>query len=452
MNYIDYLESIKDKKIAVVGVGVSNKPLIKMLVDYGIKVSAFDKNSNKTDLVDELNSMGVETIFGDDYLEHFNHDIIFKSPGIRNDIPQFIDARTNGTIVTSEMEVFLDLCPCEIFAVTGSDGKTTTTTLIYELLKKQGYNCHLGGNIGKPLLPEISKIKESDKVVLELSSFQLMTITKSPHVSVITNLSPNHLDWHTGMEEYLEAKKNIFKHQNINDILITNADNDITKQLYNEAAGIVRQFSLTDNKSDLHIKNNAIYYGKTHIVDTIDILLPGVHNIENYMAAIGAVIDYVDTQTIKEVASTFSKIPHRIEFVRELNGVKYYNDSIASSPSRSIAGLKSFNQKVILIAGGYDKNLDYDVLGPVICEKVKKLVLVGKTSDKIKSSVLKCADNGFELPEIIKVLKFDEALFEAKNNAVSGDVIILSPASASFDMFDNFEHRGNVFKELVNKL
>ncbi len=452
MNYIDYFESIKDKKVAVVGIGVSNTPLIKMLVGYGVKVSAFDKNPNKIDLIDELNSLGVETFFGSDYLEHFDHDIIFKSPGIRDDIPQFKQAKEQGTIITSEMEVFLKLCPCEIFAVTGSDGKTTTTTLIYELMKTQGYNCHLGGNIGKPLLPEIANIKENDKVVLELSSFQLMTINKSPHISVITNLSPNHLDWHTGMDEYLESKKNIFKYQNNNDILVTNADNDITKQLYQEAPGMVRQFSRLDNKFDLCIKNDSIYYGEKHIVDMVDILLPGLHNVENYMAAIGAVIDYVDIETIRQVASTFSKIPHRIEFVRELNGVKYYNDSIASSPSRSIAGLKSFNQKVILIAGGYDKNLEYDVLGPVICEKVKKLVLVGKTSDKIKASVEKCAVNGSFLPEIVKVSKFDEAIFEAKDGAVSGDVVILSPASASFDMFDNFEHRGNVFKELVNKL
>ncbi len=452
MNYIEYFKSIKDKKIAVVGVGISNKPLIKMLVNYGIKVSAFDKNSGKTELIDELNSLGVETVFGDDYLEHFSHDIIFKSPGIRNDIPQLERARNSGAIVTSEMEVFLDLCPCEIFAVTGSDGKTTTTTLIYELLKAQGYNCHLGGNIGKPLLPEISNINEKDKVVLELSSFQLMTISKSPHISVITNLSPNHLDWHIDMDEYLKSKKNIFKFQNKNDILVTNADNDITKHLYSEACGNVRQFSRFNDETTLHLKDNAIYYADTKIVDTVDILLPGVHNVENYMAAIGAVIDYVEIDTIRQVAATFAKIPHRIEFIRELDGVKYYNDSIASSPSRSIAGLKSFNQKVIMIAGGYDKNLDYDVLGPVICDKVKKLVLVGKTSDKIKASVEKCVQKSFDIPQIVKVTEFDKALYEAKNNAVKGDIIILSPASASFDMFENFEHRGNVFKELVNNL
>jgi len=452
VNYTAYFESIKDKKVAVVGIGVSNKPLIQMLVSYGIKVSAFDKNSDKTELINELNSMGVDTVFGDDYLEHFQHDIIFKSPGIRDDIPQFVEASKNGCIITSEMEVFFDLCPCEIFAVTGSDGKTTTTTLIYELLKAQGYKCHLGGNIGNPLLPDIANISENDKVVVELSSFQLKTIKKSPHICVITNLSPNHLDWHTDMNEYLECKKNIFKFQTKDDIFVTNADNEITCELFREAIGSVRHFSRFKNDTSLKVINDAIYYKDKKIVDTVDILLPGVHNVENYMAAIGAVIDYVDIDTIKGVASTFGKIPHRIEFIRELNGVKYYNDSIASSPTRSIAGLNSFKNKVIMIAGGYDKNLNYDVLGPVICNKVKKLVLVGKTSDKIEASVKKSAEYNESELEIIKVNEFEKALCEAKKSAITGDIIILSPASASFDMFENFEHRGNVFKDLVNNL
>ncbi|MBO5453789.1 MAG: UDP-N-acetylmuramoyl-L-alanine--D-glutamate ligase [Clostridia bacterium] len=452
MNYIDYFESIKNKTIAVVGIGVSNKPLIQMLLSYGIKVSAFDKNAEKKDLIAELNSMGVETVFGDDYLEHFNHDIIFKSPGIRDDIPQFIEAKAKGSIVTSEMEVFFELCPCEIFAVTGSDGKTTTTTLIYEILNEQGYKCHLGGNIGKPLLPEIANISKEDKVILELSSFQLKTIKKSPHISVITNLSPNHLDWHKDMDEYLDSKKNIFRFQNESDFFVTNADNEITRELYSEARGKVRNFSRLRGDTDLHLDDGCIYYGDSKIVDTVEILLPGVHNVENYMAAIGAVIDYVEIDTIRKVATTFAKIPHRIEFIRELSGVKYYNDSIASSPTRSIAGLKSFKNKVILIAGGYDKNLDYDILGPVICEKVKKLVLVGKTSDKIEASTKKCKNYNSDDLEIIKCSAFDEALYCAKNGAKPGDIIILSPASASFDMFDNFEQRGNVFKDLVNGL
>ena len=449
MDYKTYFENLKDKKVAVLGIGVSNTPLIKMLVKYGAKVTACDLKKTEKEIPEEIKNIGVEFALGESYLDNLDHDVIFKSPGIRCDVPQLIKAVQNGSVLTSEMEVFFDLCPAPIFAITGSDGKTTTTTLTYEILKAEGYTCHLGGNIGKPLLPEIENIKATDKVVVELSSFQLHTMKKSPHCAVITNLAPNHLDWHIDMDEYIESKKNIYKFQNSGDRLVTNADNDITKIIADENTKSLT-FSRKTVDSDIYLEDGFICYKGEKILDIDTILLPGEHNIENYMAAIGAVYEDVSIESIRYVAENFAKIPHRIEFIREYNGVKFYNDSIASSPSRSIAGLKSFDRKVIMIAGGYDKKIPYDCIGEIINDKVKKLVLCGATSPKIEAAV-KNADNYNNLP-IVTVSEFKDILNEALKDAETGDIVILSPASASFDLFKNFEERGNVFKDMVNAL
>lgn len=453
MTCSEYLNGLSGKRIAVVGIGVSNTPLIRLLVKYNAAVTACDKkDSLGVPLENELKSLGVELNLGAGYLDAFDHDIIFRSPGIRDDIPQFKEAEKKGSIVTSEMEVFFDLCPAKIFAVTGSDGKTTTTTLIHELLKTEGYKVRLGGNIGKPLLPEIEEITEDEMIVLELSSFQLQSMRKSADVAVITNLAPNHLDWHTGMEEYVEAKKNIYKYQNEAQKLITNADNEITSKITSGASGKTMMFSRERTDTDIYSDGSAIYVSGERVVDTDKILLPGVHNVENYMAAAGAVYEYVSADTIRKVASTFSKIPHRIEFTRELGGVKYYNDSIASSPSRAIAGLNSFDRRVIMLAGGYDKKIPFDVLGPVISDKVKKLILMGKTADKIEAAVKSAENYNPSLTEILHVSSLEEAVKTAHGIAAEGDIVILCPACASFDMFKNFEERGNMFKELVNNL
>ncbi len=453
MNCKEYLKSLNGKKIAVVGIGVSNTPLIKLLVKYNAIVTACDKKEVLDDtLTNELKALGIKLNLGERYLDSFDHDIIFRSPGIRDDIPQFKEAAKKGAVITSEMEVFFNLCPAKIFAVTGSDGKTTTTTLVSELLKEAGYKVRLGGNIGKPLLPEIEEITEDEMIVLELSSFQLQSMRKSAHTSVITNLAPNHLDWHTGMDEYVEAKKNIYKHQSENDILITNADNDVTSKLIGEAKGKAITFSRKRTDTDIYSDGNAIYAFGEKIVETDKILLPGVHNVENYMAAIGAVYSLVTKDTIRKVAATFSKIPHRIEFTREIDGVKYYNDSIASSPSRAIAGLNSFDRRVIMIAGGYDKKIPFDVLGPVVSDKVKTLILMGKTADKIEAAVKAAQNYNPSLLGILRAESLEDAVNKAKDAAKSGDIVILCPACASFDMFKNFEERGNMFKELVNRL
>ncbi|MBR2916856.1 MAG: UDP-N-acetylmuramoyl-L-alanine--D-glutamate ligase, partial [Clostridia bacterium] len=400
----------------------------------------------------------VNFVLGEDYLKQIPKDIeyIFKTPGIRYDIPEILERTKNGAKLSSEMDLFFELCPAPIIAVTGSDGKTTTTTLISELLKKEGYSCHLGGNIGVPLVDKTDEMKENDKVVLELSSFQLHTIKKSPKIAVITNVTPNHLDWHTDLIEYETAKKNIFLNQDSDGITILNYDNEVTRNFAKETKNHIF-FSRKNNLDNgiCLIENNIVLKENGTIKETIldinKIKIPGMHNVENYMAAIAATLGMVSLETIEYVAKNFGGVPHRIEFVREIDGVKYYNDSIASTPARTTAGLISFeNASIVLIAGGYDKKIPFDGYGKVLNERVKKIVLVGATSEKIEADILK-SDNYNNLP-IYKATAFEEAVCKAKEVAEEGDIVILSPACASFDLFKNFEERGNVFKDIVNNL
>lgn len=449
MTIDEFKSKITGKKAAVVGIGVSNLPLIDFLLSCGAEVIACDKKDRGefADIADTLESKGVILKLGSNYLNNLDVDVIFKSPGIRPDIAEFEEARKSGAVIASEMELFFELCPCEIIAVTGSDGKTTTTTLIGEMLKKEGYTCHIGGNIGKPLVAEVGTMKATDKVILELSSFQLFTMRKSPKVAVVTNISPNHLDWHKGYEEYIEAKENIMKYQGSEDLLVVNAANDITNEIGRCAKGKLRTFS---SKSDATVclKNDIIYFEDEKVISSKDIIIPGAHNVENYMTAIAAVKDYVSNETIEYVARNFGGVEHRIEFVREVNGVNFYNDSIASSPTRTMAALNSFEQKIILIAGGYDKKIPFDELGIKINEKVKELVLVGHTAQKIKSAV----ESGGNQTNITVCDEFEKAVFEAYSKAKPGDIVILSPACASFDLFKNFMIRGETFKKIVNNI
>ncbi len=457
-----FKKDVKNKKVAVMGIGISNIPLIKYLVSFGVDITAFDKSSEEklADAFTQLEGLPVKYSIGSDYLSKLNgFDLIFRTPGMRPDLPELVQAVNNGAELTSEMEVFLKLCPAQVFAVTGSDGKTTTTTLIYKILSEEGYNCWLGGNIGIPLLSKIDEVAETDKVVLELSSFQLMTIRDCPSVAVVTNLSPNHLDVHKSLQEYIDAKKNIFIYQKENGKLVLNYDNEITKSFNYEARGEHVYFSRLSNLEEGVVYQDGMIMVKkgnksTVIVEGDKIKIPGVHNIENYMAATAATIDYVKPETIAKIATTFNGVEHRIELVRELNGIKFYNSSIDSSPSRTIAALKTFKNKVILIAGGKDKGIPYDSIGEIIAEKVKCLLLIGATASRIEEAYknyLQQRDIDNEI-EIIHCDNYEEVVKEAYGQAKSGDCIILSPASTSFDMFKNFEHRGNVFKELVNKL
>ncbi|ACL76077.1 UDP-N-acetylmuramoyl-L-alanine--D-glutamate ligase [Ruminiclostridium cellulolyticum] len=457
-----FKKDVKNKRVAVMGIGVSNIPLIKYLVSFGVDVTAFDKSTEEklTDAFNELKGLPVKYSLGPDYLSRLNgFDMIFRTPGMRPDLPELVEAVANGAELTSEMEVFLKLCPAQVFAVTGSDGKTTTTTLIYKTLSEEGFKCWLGGNIGTPLLSKIDDVAETDKVILELSSFQLMTIKDCPSVAVITNISPNHLDVHKSLQEYIDAKKNIFINQNENDKLVLNFDNEITKSFNYEARGEYVYFSRLNNINEgVVYQNGRIIVKKensiTEIIEGDKIKIPGVHNIENYMAATAATIDYVKPETIARIASSFNGVEHRIELVRELNGVKFYNSSIDSSPSRTIAALKTFKDKVILIAGGKDKGIPYDSMGEIITEKVKCLLLIGATASRIEEAYKNYLQQR-DLENDIKIIHCDtyqEVVQKAHAEAEQGDCIILSPASTSFDMFKNFEHRGNVFKELVNNL
>ena len=446
-----FKKNILGKKVILLGVGVSNKPLIKQLISYGAEVICCDKNTAlESEFFDEMN-LGAKFRLGDDYLNDLDADIIFKTPGIRGDIPELLEAEARGVTVTSEMEMFFKLCPCKIIGITGSDGKTTTTTLIYNILTENEKVCHLGGNIGKPLLPEIENIEEGEIAVVELSSFQLMSMKCSPDVAVITNISPNHLDVHKSLEEYINAKKNIFLHQNKSGLLVLNAKNEITASFAEEANGEVVFFGGED--SGVYLKDDNIYYDGKHIISKDDIALPGDHNVENYMAAIAAVGKKTSSEAIKRVANNFTGVEHRIEFVREIDGVRFYNDSIASTPTRAKAGLYAFDKKVILIAGGYDKKIPFDDFGEDIKNRVKRLYLFGATAPKIKEAVLNAYGEGRRtIPIITQYTTLETIVKESYMAAEAGDVVLLSPGCASFDMFKNFEERGKKFKECVRRL
>ncbi len=459
MDCKQFFEQIKGKKIAMCGIGVSNTPLILNFLSKGAKVYACDRRTREMigDMADTLEAAGAELCLGDGYLNDLEVDIIFRTPGMSFNLPELEAARKRGIAVTSEMEVFFDLCPATLFAITGSDGKTTTTTLIAKMLEAEGKKVFVGGNIGKPLLPEIENITADDFVVVELSSFQLISMRKSPDVAVVTNLAPNHLDVHKDMEEYIDAKKNIILHQNAFSRTVLNQDNDITVDFKKYVRGQSLSFSMEkplkngawlEEDGTIHMSYRGI---DAPIMHRDDIAILGDHNVENYLAAITAVWSFAGMDSIKKVAKEFMGVEHRIEFVREVNGVKYYNDSIASSPTRTIAGLKAFSKKVHLIAGGYDKHIPYEPLVPYILEKVEKLYLCGATADKIEKAVRNDKNyNG--VPEIIRVENVEAAVKKAHEIAKAGDVVTLSPASASFDAYPNFVARGNHFKELVNKL
>ena len=464
---------IKNGIVTVIGIGVSNRPLIDYLLKKGARITARDKKDYDSLMPysGELEKMGVKLILGGNYLDSINEDVIFRAPGIRPDLPQISEAIKNGALLTSEMELFFELSPAKILAITGSDGKTTTTTLTYKLLeeelKKKGKGrAWVGGNIGAPLLPYVDEMTEEDFAVLELSSFQLFTMRRSPNRAIITNVTPNHLDWHRDMDEYIEAKCNICRHFPISHITV-NSENDVTAEIGRNSDIQTTFFSsknidyskithLKENASAIYEKDGFITYsdGKTEekILRTEDIKLPGRHNVENYMAAISITRGLVSNETIERIAKSFGGVAHRLEFVRELGGVKYYNSSIDSSPTRTAAALSALSEKPIIICGGYDKLIPFEPLAEALCKKAKTVILTGATAKKIKAALLSCPlFDGDKLP-IIEKADFEEAVKAAANAARKGDTVLLSPACASFDAFPNFEIRGNRFKEIVNSL
>ena len=456
-----FLKSLSGKRIALCGIGRSNLPLISLFKKYGAVITACDRRTEEQlgDMAQQAKDAGAKLSLGDSYLSHLDVDIVFRTPGMRYYMDELSDMRNRGIAVTSEMEVFFDLCPCKIIAVTGSDGKTTTTTVISEMLKADGKTVHLGGNIGKPLLPEIETISPDDYAVVELSSFQLISMRNSPDIAVVTNLAPNHLDVHKDMQEYIDSKKNIVLHQNAFSKSVLNLDNDISNSFSDDVRGRLLKFSRRQSVENgaYMSENGDIFYAENgaeiFVMNKNDIKIPGLHNVENYLAAICAVWGEVSKDSIVKVAKEFGGVAHRNEFVREIDGVKYYNDSIASSPTRTALGtLSLYDEKIIVILGGYDKHLDYMELGELIVKKVKTAVIMGATGPKIEKAIREAKEYSENNPKIIRVENMEQAVAAAKANAVPGDIVSMSPASASFDLYKNFEERGEHFKKIVNSL
>ena len=447
-----YTDSFKGKKVGFIGCGISNMPILELFAEAGIAVTVRNKKEAPEN-ASRLAALGVKTITGLGYLDDIDENILFLSPAVRADLPELITAKNNGTRLTSETEEFFKLCRAllpkvKIIAVTGSDGKTTTTTLIAKVLAASGKRIHLGGNIGVNLLAELDSIKDGDIIVAELSSFQLMKMTVSPDIAVITNLTPNHLDWHRDMEEYREAKTNIFNFQTPDNILVLNYDDKVTRGFAERAKGKVRFFSGNDKLSDgIYFNEKGIYKDKELLLADEDVFLVGRHNRYNYAAAIAATDGLATKEGILTVARSFGGVEHRLEFVRETGGVKYYNSSMDSSPSRTAACLNAFKGKVIVICGGYDKNIPLEPLGSLFLQKAKAAVLIGATAEKIEQ-VLK--HNGYTA--FYRVSSMSEAVKKAACIAESGDCVVLSPAAASFDMFVNYADRGNIYKALVKQL
>ena len=455
-DFCEFKNFINGKKVAVVGIGVSNIPLINFLVKLGANVTGFDIKSEEAlgDIAVDFKKKGVKLQLGEGYLDNLTgYEVVFKTPSMRIDCDALVRAKQEGAYITSEMEEFVRYCKGKIYAITGSDGKTTTTTIVSKLLEAEGYKTWVGGNIGTPLFSNIEEIEENHMVVLELSSFQLMTMNLPVDVAIVTNLAPNHLDMHKDMQEYIDSKKNIFLYQDSNNVLVLNRENDITYGFEKEAKAKVREFSsMRVLENGAYFNDGILYLEGNEVCKKEDIVIKGMHNVENYLAAFIATKDDVKIETMKKVAESFSGVEHRCELVREIDGVKYYNDSIASSPTRTLAGLFAFERKVILIAGGYDKHIPFEPLAEEGYEFIKELILLGDTKYLIKEAFEKLKlEKNINIP-IVMVESLEEAVSKAKEIASEGDIVTLSPACASFDMYPNFAVRGNKFKEIVNCL
>ncbi len=460
-NAKNFFPLMKDRKIDVIGFGVSNSELLFRLVQNGAEVTLHDSRTEaqfRPEQIERLKKAHVALSLGPDYLEDLNGEIIFRTPGLPFTTAQLTRARERGKIVTSELEVFMRLCPCPIYGVTGSDGKTTTSSILAEMLRRSGKTVHLGGNIGKALLPILDMINENDLCVVELSSFQLLSMRCSPDVAVVTNISPNHLDVHRDMAEYVGAKRNIVRHQSAFGRAVLSADSAGAEAFRDDVRGQLSFFSRQrpvqngtwmDSKGDLYHSTGG---RAVFLMNRSEIKLPGLHNVENVMAAISAAWGAVTPKQLCDAARTFGGVEHRIEFVRLKDGVRWYNDSIATSPTRTVAGLMSFEDKLILIAGGYDKKIPFEPLAQPVLSRVKLLILTGQTADQIERAVT--VADGFKASglQILRAKDLVEAVALANQNAAFGDVVTLSPACASFDAFSNFEERGNRYKELVNAL
>ena len=457
----DFESKLKNQKIAVIGLGVSNIPLIDYLYQKNANVTVFDDREEEKleqNVINKIKDYGFKFYLGKGNLNNLKgFDLIFRSPSCLPTKPELIEEKNRGAIVTTEIEQLIKMAPCKIIGVTGSDGKTTTTTLTYEILKNAGYKVYLGGNIGIPLFTKLSEIEPDDIIVLELSSFQLMGMEISPEIAGITNITPNHLNIHKDYKEYIDAKKNIFKYQDENGVLVLNADNDITNSCRDEANGKVIMFSSTKKLENGFIVDNGIIKEcedgiRRHIIDTKDLKLKGEHNFQNICTALALTKGLVDIDKAVDTIKEFSGVHHRLELVRVIDGVEWYNDSASTSPTRGISALNAFdNKEIVLIAGGADKNLDYTPIGRPIVEKVRCLILIGQTANKIYEAVKKELELQNKNLDIHMCESFKQSLDLAKRVAKSGQIVLFSPASTSFDMFKDMYDRGDRFKEEVMK-
>lgn len=459
MTFSDYIDYLRGKRIGVIGFGVSNQPLVRVLLRSGCDVTVCDRRERAQlgAAGDEAAAQGAKFALGADYLEHLDFDVIFRTPGVLPIVPQLRKAAQNGAILTSEMEAFCNLCPCRILAITGSDGKTTTSTITAELLRAQGYTVHLGGNIGTPLFDRIADIRPDDFAVLELSSFQLHSMHCAPDVAIITNISPNHLDVHPDLEDYVSAKCSIYRGQRSDGVLVLNARDAHTPRFAAEAPGIVRYFSSVGPvENGVYCSDGVIYRahdGRTErLIDVSDIRIPGAHNVENYMAAFAATDGLVGQAACERVARSFAGVAHRMERIRELNGITFINDSIASSPTRTIAGLHALPKPPVIILGGHDKHIPFDELGDEVCLHAKAAVVVGETAQRIAAAIRGSEFYDPQTLPLIEATDFRAAVEAAYRLAQPGDTVTLSPACSSFDFFKNFAERGDTFRAIVEDL
>ena len=457
---------LADKNVAIIGLGIEGVALCDFLIDKVSTITVLDeldpislkeKVDSKlyTKILKILENDKIVKIFGEKYMDSLlDFDLVFRSPSIYFSDPKLLSAKDSGVQISSQMNLFFDLCPCKIIGVTGTKGKGTTASLIFDILNyKKAQRVYLAGNIGYPAITLIPEIKSDDIVILELSNFQLADLQKSPNIAVVTNLYIDHLDYHKSSEEYHAAKFNILAHQRKGDIAILN------KKATFAAADLVKVES--EIKYFGRSTEDAIVYQDKVILDPAgrdleicklsEIKLFGQHNLENIAAAtLAADCLGIDIGVISAAIKQFVGLPHRLELVREIEGIKFINDSFATNPEPTIAAIESFQNDKIMILGGSSKGADFHSLAnAIVTNNVDTVVLIGREASRIKEALL---DEGFLGTAIDNLRDFDAAVGSAYDAAKAGDVIILSPACASFDMFKNYKDRGDKFKAAVLNL
>jgi UDP-N-acetylmuramoylalanine--D-glutamate ligase len=445
----------KNKRVAVLGLGLEGEDVCHFLLQQKAKITVFDQK-NATELgktYQEFKEKGINFKLGKDYLKSVlkDFDFIFRSPGFSRFLPPIINAEKRGVVVTSATKLFFDLCPGKIIGVTGTKGKGTTATLIYQILKQDKKNVFLAGNIGEPMLKLLSRLDKDSWVVLELSSFQLMDMEKSPQIAVVLFISSEHLDYHQDRKEYVQAKSNIVRHQKRKDFVVLNADDPTSSSLTKLSPAHAYFFSRKKKVNGAHVKNKQIFLGSEVIGKTTDLKLRGEHNWDNVCAAITAsFLAGANLETMKKTVFSFKGLEHRLELVRIKNKITFYNDSFSTTPETAIAAIRAFHEPIILILGGSEKGSDYSDLGREIAKSmVKTLILIGKTAEELREIISKA---GFRGEIIFRPGGMKEIVKVAWKKSRPGEVILLSPACASFDMFRNYKDRGEQFKQAVLKL